>query len=152
MVLFGFCDTENLDLGSEWATLNHLLQQGIFWLSHIFCMISPHIFKYNFDKIFKFLHHMGIFRKVCPWDSNDHYTWHLVFKKHLPGLWKGLGRRISKVGHFISINYVIYLGVEFIDTYQHNGILLQNTLVRQKPAALLYMAENMLICPPTEYI
>ena len=29
---FWFCHTESLDFGSIWPTLNHLLQQGKFWL------------------------------------------------------------------------------------------------------------------------
>ena len=32
----------------------------------------------TFDQRFKFLHQIRVVRKVCPWDSNDHYSWHLV--------------------------------------------------------------------------
>ena len=44
--LFGFFNGENLDFVSIWATQNHLLQQGKFWLCAIislFCLILLHI-------------------------------------------------------------------------------------------------------------
>ena len=81
--LFVFFYAENLDFGSIWATLNHLLQQGKFW----FCARISHFLhdfttystdKHKLDQRFKFLHQMKILRKVCLWDSNDHYNWHLV--------------------------------------------------------------------------
>ena len=81
--LFGFRNTETLDFGSIWSTLNHLLQQGKFWLCarilhflHDFTTYSAD--KHKFDQRIKFLHQMRALRKLCLWDSNDHYTWHLV--------------------------------------------------------------------------
>ena len=81
--LFGFFNGENLDFGSIWATQNHLLQQGKFWLCAIISLFLQDFATYstdkpNFDQRLKFLHQMRVFIKVCLWDSNDHYSWHLV--------------------------------------------------------------------------
>ena len=83
--LFGFFDGENLDFGSIWATQNHLLQQGKFWLCAIISLFLHDFATYstdkpNFDQRLKFLHQMRVFIKVCLWDSNDHYSWHLVIQ------------------------------------------------------------------------
>ena len=80
-----FFYAENLDFGSIWATLNHLLQQGKFW----FCARISHFLhdfttystdKHKLDQRFKFLHQIKILRKVYLRDSNDHYIWHLVIR------------------------------------------------------------------------
>ena len=81
--LFVFFDAENHDFCTTGGSINHLLKQGNFWnyainpnFLHDFTTYSTD--KHNFDQRFKFVHQMRVLRKVCLWDSNDHYTWHLV--------------------------------------------------------------------------
>ena len=79
------------------GSINHLLKQGNFWnyainpiFLHDFTTYSTD--KHNFDQRFKFVHQMRVLRKVCLWDSNDHYTWHLVIfisKSHSPSCQTG---------------------------------------------------------------
>ena len=68
--LFGFFNGENLDFGCIWATQNHLLQQGKFWLCaiisiflHDFATYSTH--KPNFDQRFKFYTKWGYSEKYA---------------------------------------------------------------------------------------